>query len=99
VPDLAFTFSAPLWLWQAPAATAWHFITLPDDIAAEIRFFKTGAPGFRQVRVTAAIGTTSWKTSIFPDKKSGSFLLPIKAEVRKAQNLRIGEKILVKLSV
>ncbi|HEY4473963.1 MAG TPA: DUF1905 domain-containing protein [Candidatus Paceibacterota bacterium] len=31
--------------------------------------------------------TTVWNTSIFPDKKSGSYLLPLKAKIRKAENI------------
>jgi Domain of unknown function (DUF1905) len=96
--DLAFSFSAPLWLWQAPTATAWHFIALPKEIADEIKFFKTAAPGFRQIRVTATIGGTTWKTSVFPDQKSGSFLLPVKAAVRKAEGLIAGQMAAVRLS-
>ena len=41
----------------------------------------------------ATIGATTWKTSIFPDKKVGSFLLPLKAEVRKAEGIEVGDSI------
>ena len=38
--------------------------------------------GWGSVRVKVTLGKTKWDTSIFPDKKSGTYLLPIKAEVR-----------------
>ena len=43
--------------------------------------------GFGSVPVIVMIGKTRWKTSIFPDKRSGTYLLPIKAEVRKKENI------------
>jgi hypothetical protein len=33
------------------------------------------------------IGKTKWKTSVFPDKRSGTYLLPLKAEVRKKEGI------------
>lgn len=35
----------------------------------------------------ATIGKTQWKTSIFPDKRSRTYLLPLKAEVRKKERI------------
>ncbi|QOV92362.1 DUF1905 domain-containing protein [Humisphaera borealis] len=41
----------------------------------------------------------TWQTSVFPDKKRGAFLLPVKAAVRKAEHLIIGDRPLVTLIV
>ncbi len=49
--------------------------------------------------VIATIGKTIWKTSIFPDKKICSYLLPLKAEVRKKELLREGDKIKLSLEI
>ncbi len=76
-----FTFTTPLWLYAGKGA--WHFVTLPKDAADEIRFFNSLAKGFTPLKVTATIGKTTWKTAIFPDSKSGSFVLVVKADVRK----------------
>jgi hypothetical protein len=51
------------------------------------------------VKVEARIGFYSWKTSIFPDKKSGCYLLPLKAEVRKALQISDGDEVFVTLTV
>jgi SOS-response transcriptional repressor LexA len=94
-----FTFKSKLWRWQGNAPAAWHFITLPEEIGAQIKFMIGKAKGFGSVRVKAVIGESNWKTSLFPDKKSGSFLLPVKAEVRKAAGIADGDIILVRLNV
>ncbi len=41
-----------------------------------------GKPGFGSIRVTARIGETAWATSVFPDKASGGWVLPVKKAVR-----------------
>jgi hypothetical protein len=93
--DLSFTGS--LWRWQGNAPAAWHFVTLPEDVGAQVKFLTGKSKGFGTVRLKATIGETSWKTSLFPDKKSGSYLLPVKTDVRKAENLIDGQMIRVTL--
>lgn len=90
-PDIRFEFDAELWLYTA-AKASWHFVTVPIDISDQIRFFAgRGAPGFGSVRVKVTVGQTSWKTSIFPDKASGCYFLPVKADIRKAESLYLRE--------
>lgn len=86
---LEYRFDAELWLW--PAKDAWHFITLPGDAAEEIKFFHRQRRGFGSVRVEVTCGTSTWRTSIFPDKQSGSFVLPVKADIRKAEGITKGD--------
>lgn len=90
-PDIRFEFDAELWLYSATKAS-WHFATVPKDVSEQIRFFSgRSAAGFGSIRVKVTVGQTSWKTSVFPDKASGCYFLPIKADVRKAENLHLGE--------
>ena len=44
-------------------------------------------------------GKTTWKTSIFPDKKSGTYLLPLKADVRRREGIGAGDRITSSLEV
>jgi hypothetical protein len=39
------------------------------------------------------IGKTQWRTSLFPDKKTNSYLVAIKAAVRKGENIEAGETV------
>jgi hypothetical protein len=47
------------------------------------------------IPVTARIGKTEWKTSLFP--KDGRYILPVKASVRKAESLEEGASVAVRL--
>lgn len=96
--DLDYEFNAPI--WRDLGKGGWYFITVPKDISAHISSFCVDQKtSFGSVRVKVQIGNTPWKTSLFPDKKSGCYFLPIKAEVRKRELLRAGPAIDVYLSV
>jgi Domain of unknown function (DUF1905) len=95
-------FTAPCWLYQGKGA--WYFVTLPSDSAAEISYFSKALNGGKRtgwgsVRVTVQIGATVWQTSLFPDSKNKSYLLPLKAAVRKAENIIESKPVTVKISM
>ena len=98
--DLDFTFSGEMWRWQSETATAWHFITLPAELSEDIKAFtKHLVRGFRSVKVEVRIGETTWKTSLFPSKDRGAYILPIKKSVRAAENMSAGSVVTVYLRV
>lgn len=75
-------------------------MTLPQPIADEIKgVFGQNRSGWGSIKVVATIGKTTWKTSIFPDKKSSSYLIPIKAEIRAKTSLVDGDTIKIKLEI
>ena len=86
---LGYEFHAEVWLY--PGQAAWHFVSLPVDLAESLRAMRGASSGWGSIRVTASVGGTSWRTSLFPDSKSGSFVLPLKAEVRKREELQAGQ--------
>ena len=98
IGDLYITFTAELWL--SPGKGGWYFITLPLEESTEIKFFAGASTrGWSSVRVTARIGETTWKTSIFPSSGSITYVLPVKAQVRKSENLDAGDQLTVHLDV
>lgn len=61
-----------------------------------------GELGIRGVRlgddpVAAQVGETRWSTSLWP--KDGGYLVPVKAWVRKAEGLELGDVVTVWLHV
>jgi hypothetical protein len=101
--DDRFELTARIWLWRPalkPQASGWHFLTIDGHTAAEIRFAALGRTGgFGSIKVAARIGDTRWTTSIFPQRESGGFILPIKAEVRKRERIGEGDEVTVELRV
>jgi Domain of unknown function (DUF1905) len=85
-------FAAELWSWDARRADTWVFVSLPAEDSEEIREL-SGEPrrGFGAVRVRVTIGVSTWTTSIFPDSARGSYVLPIKRAVRKAEAIDVGD--------
>lgn len=93
-----YQFLATLWEYQGPGS--WHFITLPQELARQLTSLGFGnGRGFGSIPVSVTIGSQTWNTSIFPDTKSMSYLLPIKKQVRTAEKLTNGAEVSVALSV
>lgn len=91
-----FSFDATLWEHDGPGA--WHFLSLPDEVADDIAERSRGRTGgFGSVRVEVTIGDTSWRTSLFPDSRRGTYVLPVKKAVRTAEALTDGSAAAVQL--
>jgi hypothetical protein len=95
--ETIYEFSGVLWEYRGEAP--WVFITLEVADADEIHARSPQSGGFGSVKVKARMGETEWSTSIFPDKSSGSFLLPVKRSVRDEQNLVVGDVANVMLRI
>jgi hypothetical protein len=81
-------------VWQYPGPAGWHFVTLSQKQSREIKStFGMAHGGWGSLRVEASIGETRWQTSLFPDKKSGAYLLPSKAGVRNKERIQVGSVI------
>ncbi|MEI7576634.1 MAG: DUF1905 domain-containing protein [Armatimonadota bacterium] len=94
-------FQAELWIWRAENGVGWHFLTLPEAARDALKASIKGTPkkGFGSVKVNVTIGKTDFQTSLFPAKEYGSYLLPVKATVRKAGKLVAGDLVAVTLEV
>jgi Domain of unknown function (DUF1905) len=98
-----WTVHGSAWLWQgsdgAPAKGSWYFLTIDGETAQAIRAHATNAAAWGSVYVEATIGGTTWRTSLFPSKQVGGWLLPLKATVRKAEKIVEGSVVEVKLAL
>jgi Domain of unknown function (DUF1905) len=98
VSDYRCTFEATI--WEHEAGASWHFVSLPEAEADDIdEQYGHSAAGFGSIRVDVSIGNSNWKTSIFPDTKRATYVLPIKKAIRSAEGLSAGSVALVSLSV
>ncbi len=83
------SFEAEVWKWSGEKSS-WHFATLPSKFYQDIKLNCPAGKGFGSVKVVARIGQIQWKTSIFASKQHKSYILPIKADVRKRCNIESG---------
>ncbi len=82
-----FKLTSKVWLY--PGAAGWHFVNLDKKLSAQIR--SKYSRGF--VKVKAKTGKTEWYTSLFPHKESECYLLSIKSQVRKKEDIWEGDSI------
>jgi hypothetical protein len=85
--------------WRYAGQAAWVFVTLPKRQAGEIRELFAGLSRGASLPAVVTVGKTTWKTSIFTEKASDSYVLPLKAEVRKAEGIEDGDTVAYRLEV
>ncbi len=104
-------FTGEVWPWRGPSP--FHFVTVPQfesDELRELAGFLSYGWGMLPVQVTvirtdAGEGTpvkqhshgTVWATALYP--KGGCYALPLKAAVRRAERIELGDTVTVHLSV
>ena len=85
-----------IWFWRGPAP--WYFVIIPAQQCRDLSAIAGSVTyGWGMIPVHIRIGTTAWTTSLFP--KDGRYLVPIKASVRKAENLEEGDNVTIQLDV
>lgn len=90
---------------MAGEKASYHLVTFTGDAAEalsghaimqKLEFGKRA--GFGSIKVTARIGETAWKTSVFPQRKQSEWILLVSKKVMRAENLAPGDTIEVDLT-
>lgn len=91
-----YSFKGKVWKYKGPAG--WYFVTLPKNLSKTIRQ-KHGLSeeGWGRLKAQASIKSSQWETAIWFDSKAMSYLLPVKAAVRKTAKIADGSSISVTL--
>jgi len=85
-----------VWEWRGPAP--YHFVTVPDDVAEEIKDIANDVSyGWGMIPVKATIGRTTWTTSLWP--KDGRYVIPLKDAVRRSERVELGDHVTVRMTV
>lgn len=93
-----YKIKAKVWLY--PGMAGWQFLTVPKKESKDInKTYGEIKKGWGSLPVLVTVGKSKWKTSIFPDKKSGCYVLPLKAEIRKKENIKLGDILLTTLEI
>jgi hypothetical protein len=89
-------FAGELYYWRGPAP--YHFIRVPEGASDGLRDLSTAVTyGWGMIPVRVRIGDSAWETSLFP--KDGSYVLPIKDAIRKAEGLTLGDTVTVEMAI
>ncbi len=89
-------FSGKIFHWRGPAP--FYFVTIPEEQSRDIKAISNHVTyGWGVIPVRVVIGKTEFKTSLFP--KDALYLVPIKASVRKAEQLEEGDDVTVRLII
>ncbi len=83
-----YTIREKVWVW--PGVAGWHFVTLSKKLYQEIKY-ATVKPRVGFVPIEATLGATTWRTSLFPHTSEGTYLLAVKAPVRKKESVLAGD--------
>lgn len=93
---LHFAFEAEVIYWRGPAP--FFYAPMPPDQAARLApIAKSVTYGWGVIPVMATVGGVTFKTSLFP--KDGTFLLPLKAAVRRTAGITAGDVIGVDMTI
>jgi uncharacterized protein DUF1905 len=89
-------FNGKIWFWKGPAP--WFFVTVPEQQSHDIKAISGIVTyGWGVIPALVRIGKTEFQTSLFP--KDGRYLVPIKASVRKAEDLEEGDNVTIRLEI
>jgi hypothetical protein len=96
---MEYEFSSKVWVYPSIKAS-WYFISVPVNMSEEIKasnyLYKRG---FGSLKTSAKIHNMEWDTSIFPDSKTNSYLLPIKKLVRDTCGIKDGDTVSIVLKL
>lgn len=95
----SFHCASKVILWPGEMG-AWHFAGIPKEVSTAIKTaYQKPRRGFGAVPVMVTIGSTTWQTSIFPDSRSGCYILPLKAKVRTEENIFADDTVALTLTL
>jgi hypothetical protein len=93
---IQLSFEAEVIYWRGPSP--FFFAPLPPRTAEEVRrVSKAVTYGWGMVPVDATIGGVTFYTALFP--KDETYLLPLKAAVRRKTDVTAGDAIAVDMTI
>ncbi len=94
--SMVIEFKGKIFQWRGPAP--YLFVAVPDKQSADIKSVsKLVTYGWGVIPALIKVGKTEWTTSLFP--KEGRYLVPIKMVVQKAEKLKEGDEIKLRLEL
>jgi len=93
---MTLDFAGEIIHWRGPAP--FHFVLMPEPHASELRECANDLSyGWGCIAARGRIGGTDFTTALFP--KDGTYAVPIKTAVRRAEALELGDTVRVRLDI
>jgi hypothetical protein len=93
-----YSFKAKV--WRHSGTSGWFFITLPKGLSKKIRATHAlSEEGWGRLKAKAKVGSSKWDTAIWYDTRFESYLLPLKAAIRKSEAIVAGQGIRIDLKI
>ena len=93
---MRFSFDATVIEWRGPAP--FYFAPTDERVSAEIASMAGQLTyGWGCIPVNVTIGGTTFYTALIP--REGSYFVPLKVAVRKAEGIELGERVAVELNL
>lgn len=87
--------SEAIW-WRGPAPFV--YVPIPQDLSDDIKAVSSRVTyGWGCIPVRGSIGETHFKTSLFP--RQGIYLVPVKVAVQRAEDVKVGDLVRVRLEI
>lgn len=88
-------FTGEVVYWRGPSP--YHFVAVPEPALDEVASWTFASYGWGCLPVHGRLGHTDFRTSLFP--KDGGFVVPIKAHVRTAEGVDLGDVVRLRLDL
>ncbi len=71
---------------------------MPDDLSRDlVGVSPIVSYGWGMIPVSVELGSTRWSTALWP--KDGRYIVPLKIAVQRAESLRLGDSVALRLHV
>jgi hypothetical protein len=93
---MTLRFSNEIWYWRGPAP--YYFVTVPEELCRDIHLIANEVTyGWGMIPVRVTLGELTWQTSLWP--KGDRYIVPIKAAIRRAEDLDEGQTVTLGLDI
>ncbi len=83
---------------QFPMRNPWVYVAVPNEYIEKLLPYRIGS----LIPITATTGGSQWETSLAPIGKTDpnhSHFIPLKAAIRKAESIKVGDKIKISFEI
>jgi len=103
-----FKFKSKVNVWGGDSldSSAWRFARVPENISEKIKDLQKKEVqkgkkrrGWGAVYAKAKTKKSEWLTSIFPDRRSATYILPLKKQIRHQENLYDGDEFTFNIEI